>query len=214
MAECCNSSGYRHLFNQREARRNLRRYEAKGLDAMARRLVDELASRDLEGKSVLEVGGGIGAFHLELLEAGAADAVNVELSSGYDEVARELAERKGLVDRVERRMGDFTESAADLKADVVVMHRVICCYPHMERLMASAASSSRQLLAATFPPRNLVARLLVRLGNAWCRVSGVDFRAYVHPPEAILEAARRAGFAVAFRDRSWRWHAVVLERVA
>ncbi len=94
---------------------------------MARQLVDHLVSGGMEGRSVLEIGGGIGAIQLELLKAGAERTVNVELSGGYEPVATELLERARLGDRVERRIGDFTELAADLEADDVVMNRVICC---------------------------------------------------------------------------------------
>jgi len=212
MSDCCNPSGYRHFFNQREARRSLRNYDKKGLDKMARMVVDYVVSRGVEGRSVLEVGGGIGALQVELLEAGALGAVNVELSSGYEIVAAELLERQGLGDKVQRRLGDFTELAAGLEADDVVMNRVICCYPNMERLMAAALSSSKRFVAATFPRDRAAAKMAIGLGNAYCRIRKVDFRAFVHPPEAILETARRAGFDVAFRDRNFIWHGVVFEK--
>jgi Methyltransferase domain len=211
--DCCDPSGYRHFFNEREARDDLRRYEKKGLDTMARRIVDYVASRGLVGRSVLEVGGGIGALHVELLKAGAVHAVNVELSNGYERVAAELLEREGLEDRVVRRLGDFTELAEGLHADDVVMNRVVCCYPDMERLMDAALSSSRRFVAATFPRSSLVSRFVVGLVNGWCRVSGIDFRVFVHSPEAILRTARDAGFDVAFRDHDLVWQGVVLERM-
>lgn len=161
---------------------------------------------------MLEVGGGIGALVIELLKAGASDAINVELSNGYEKVATELLEREGLRDRVERRLGDFTELAAGLEADDVVMNRVICCYPDMERLMGAALSSSRRFVAATFPRDRAGAKMAIGLGNTYCRVRKVDFRAFVHPPEAIMETARKAGFDVVFGDRSLIWHGVVFER--
>jgi magnesium-protoporphyrin O-methyltransferase len=214
MSDCCNPSGYRHFFNQKEARRNLRHYDKKGLDKIAQRMVDYLASRGVEGRSVLEIGGGVGALQVELLKAGAADAVNVELSGGYENVAAELLEREDLANKVVRRLGDFTELAAGLEADDVVMNRVICCYPNMERLMGAALSSSRRFVAASFPRDRAGSRVALALGNAYCRIRRVDFRAYVHPPGAILETARKAGFEVAFRDRDYIWHGVVFEKAS
>ncbi|MGH3651208.1 MAG: hypothetical protein ACRDU9_10925, partial [Acidimicrobiia bacterium] len=183
-----------------------------GLNKMARRLVDYLVVRGLEGRSVLEVGGGIGALHLELLEAGASGAVNVELSDGYESLARELLDRQGMGDRVQRRLGDFTELAAELVADDVIMNRVICCYPNMERLMGAAMSASKRFVAATFPRDRVFVRLGIAFENAVCRVRNVDFRGFVHPPDGIVKTARDAGFEVAFRDRDWFWHGVVFER--
>lgn len=213
MSDCCNPAGYRSFFNDREARRSLRNYDKRGLDKMARSMVDFLISQDVAGKTVLEVGGGIGAIQVELMKGGAASAVNIELSEGYEDVATQLMLREGVSDRVERRVGDFTTVAPELNADYVVMNRVVCCYPFMERLMGAAVSSAERFVAATFPRERLVAKLGVSLGNTYCRMRGIDFRAFVHPPKAITDTAAAGGFEVAFHDRDLIWNAVVFERI-
>jgi hypothetical protein len=212
MSDCCNPAGYRHLFNQKEARRSLRKYDKRGLDNMARSMVDYLKSRDVKGRSVLEAGGGIGAIQVELLKAGASSSVNVELSGGYEGVAIDLLEREGLRDRVARHVGDFTELAGAFEADDVVMNRVICCYPFVERLMGAALSSSRRFVAATFPRDRLGAKVALAFGNTYCRMRGVDFRAFIHPPEKITAAAGARGFRTVFDDHNFIWNAVVWER--
>jgi magnesium-protoporphyrin O-methyltransferase len=214
MSECCNPSGYRRFFNQKEAQRHLRKYQRKGIDGMTRSLLDYMTSRGMEGRSVLEAGGGIGAVQIELLRAGASSAVNVELSAGYEGIASELLEREGLTGRVQRRIGDFTEMAGNLEADDVVMNRVICCYPFMDRLMNAAMSSSRRFVAAVFPRDHLGSRFMVATGNTCCRIRGVDFRSYIHSPDEIVETAEREGFDVAFHDRDFIWNAVVFEKRA
>src|SRR5438034_9158591 len=90
MAGCCTPSGYRKIFGARTARRDVRRYRRRGLDAAARKIVGFLAGRGVAGDAVLEVGGGVGAIQLELLKAGAAKATNVELSPAYEPYAAEL----------------------------------------------------------------------------------------------------------------------------
>lgn len=212
MSDCCNPTGYQDFFNEREARRNLRAYDRRGLDNMAATTVEYLLSRGMEGKTVLEVGGGIGAIQVELLREGAASTVNVELSAGYENVAAKLLQREGLTDRVERRVGDFTDLAPGLEADDVVMNRVICCYPFMDRLMDAALSSSRRFVAATFPRDRLGTKFALSIGNTYCRIRGIDYRAFVHPPEAIVATATTNGFEVAFQDRDFIWQAVVFER--
>jgi hypothetical protein len=214
MPGCCDPSGYETLFGPKEARRTLRTYDRRGLNRMAGRTVEYLASRGVDGHRILEVGGGIGAVHVELLKAGAAGAVNVELSHGYQEAAAELIRRERLEGLVEQRIGDFTEMAAEMEADDVIMNRVLCCYPEMERLMNAGLSASRHFLLAVFPRDRLVFRLAVRAENTYHRIKGVGFRAYIHSPEAIMATANRAGFEVAFDDRDLGWHGVVFERVA
>ena len=205
--------GYQDFFDDKEARRRLRHYDKKGLDPMAQSMVDYLVSRGVGGRTVLEAGGGIGAIQVELLKAGAARAVNVELSEGYEGTASRLLAREGLGDRVERRIGDFTQVAPDLKADDVVMNRVICCYPFMERLVGTALGSSRRFLAATFPRDRLASKVAMSIGNLYCKVTGVDFRSYMHSPEEIIATGRAAGFEPVHQDRDFIWNAVVFEKV-
>jgi hypothetical protein len=214
MPDCCNPSGYERLFDSRAARNNLRHYDKHGLNKMARRMVEYLKGRGLDGHRIIEVGGGIGAVQVELLKAGAVNAINVELSDGYEEVAAQLVSREGLDGRVERRIGDFTEIARGMEADDVIMNRVICCYPHMERLMNAALSASRQFVAATFPRDRMMFHVYVGLEDLYNRMRGVDFRAYIHPPQDILETATRAGYEVAFNECDFMWHGVVFENAA
>ena len=78
MARCCAPSEYRRFFNSRVAAKDARRYRRDGLSETARDLV-RLAG-DVRGESVLDIGGGIGALSLELLEVGAGRATSVEIS--------------------------------------------------------------------------------------------------------------------------------------
>src|SRR5436190_16718986 len=137
VSACCSPTDYRRLFSRKFAARDLKRYRKRGLTGTSRALVD--LAGDVSGASVLDVGGGIGAIELELLERGAERATNVELSGGYEEAAAELLAERGLVERVERRVADFVAAADIVPHDVVVMHRVVCCYPDVDALVGAAA---------------------------------------------------------------------------
>ena len=79
---------------------------------------------------MLEVGGGIGSLQIELLEAGADHAANVEIIDSYETTARSLIAEHDLEARAERLIADFAQHPERAPAaDVVIMHRVICCYP-------------------------------------------------------------------------------------
>src|SRR5258708_13354774 len=98
------------MFREKEAQGDARSYRRKGLDPPSRRIFDYLKQRGVEGRTVLEVGGGVGAIQIELLKAGAARAISVELTPTYEEVALELLHAAGLEDRPERRVIDFPPS--------------------------------------------------------------------------------------------------------
>src|SRR5260221_125431 len=78
--------------------------------------------------------------------------VGIELTPTYEDAASDLLRESGGEDRLERRMGDFVEAAADVQAAVfVVLNRVICCYPDMPKLAGAAAQPARMMLVLTFP---------------------------------------------------------------
>ena len=212
MSACC-SRGYERFFGKRVARRDARRYRRRGLDRTAQRLVDELAARDVGGASVLEPGGGVGGLDLELLKRGAARATVIELSHGYDPEAAALARESGMAERIERRHGDFVELSALMDdADVVVMHRVVCCYPDPERLVGAASSHARRLLALSFPRDTWWLRWAARCGNVFFRLIG-GIETYIHPPAVVEQAAESAGLTTLLHEPAGRvWRVAVFER--
>ena len=165
MASCCPSRDYHRFFNQRFARRLANRYTKRGLDPTAQTMVEFLQALGIEGASVLEIGGGIGEIEVELLKAGAARAENLELSSAYQEPARTLAAQAGIQGRTDWRIHDLAQDpGAVTPADLVVPHRVVCCYPDYERLLGAAADHARRALVFSYPPpQPAVACLLWRV---------------------------------------------------
>ena len=186
------------------------RYRRRGLDPTARLLFESVRGK---GSTVLEIGGGVGEIEIELLRAGAERATNVELTPVYDNEADKLLREAGLEGRAERRYGDIVnEPTLAEPADVVVMHRVVCCYPDMPALMDAAADRARRALALSFPRDTWWMRLFARGFNAWRRLRRDDFRFFVHPPAGILAAAAAHGLHVT-RDHEGRiWRIAALER--
>lgn len=213
MPACCGTDAYAQLFDEKNARRDAREYLKRGLDPTARRMVDEIVRRGVTDASVLEVGGGIGAFEIEILRSGAARATNVEIVGTYEQAARELLETVGLTSRVDRKVLDFASSADAVKnADIVVLHRVICCYPDMEALVSAAAGHANRILALSFPSAKWWWRVGQWLSRGWFRLRGCAFRFYLHDPRKILATAESGGFRPVVRRRGLVWETAVLER--
>jgi magnesium-protoporphyrin O-methyltransferase len=211
---CCSPAGCGAIFGARAAERDARGYRRRGLRGSARWLFEALCDGGVDGRTVLEAGGGVGALQIELLEAGAARAVNVEIVDGYEREAAALLAEHDLDGRAERRIGDFAGDEQDLPvADIVVMHRVLCCYPDADALTAAACRHARERVALTIPRRAWWVRAGLAAANAWLRVRRIAFRAYAHRPEAILRVARSHGFDVERRTRGVGiWESVVLRR--
>src|SRR5207237_2152264 len=90
VSDCCTPKGYRQIFSEKNAAGEAKRYRRKGLDGTSKRIFDFISERGVEGKTLLEVGGGIGAIEIELLKAGMARATHVELTPTYAAAASDL----------------------------------------------------------------------------------------------------------------------------
>jgi 2-polyprenyl-3-methyl-5-hydroxy-6-metoxy-1,4-benzoquinol methylase len=207
MSGCCDPRGCDRMFDDRFAKHQATRYRKKGLDRTARRMVDLLAERGVDGATVLEIGGGVGDIQIELLRLGAASATNLELSPGYEAEAARLLDETGLTGRVDRRLADIaTDPDAAGPADIVILHRVVCCYPDFPTLLAAAARHARSQLVFSFPPRNAVSRTVVGIQNRLLGWGGRRFRTFAHAPTAMLAVLAEHGLhaTVAHHGAVWQ----------
>jgi 16S rRNA G966 N2-methylase RsmD len=213
VASCCDPGGYERIFGDRFARSLARRYRRRGLGRPEQRIVDFCVEQGVEGASVLEIGGGVGELQLELLRRGASRATNLELVDSYDEQARSLATAAGVADRVQRKRIDIATHSDEVEpADIVVLHRVVCCYPDYPRLLTAAAEHARKMLVFSHPPRNALSRSILVTQNGWFRLTRNSFRTFAHPPEAMVEVARSRGLEVAYRHTRGVWQVAGLTR--
>lgn len=180
---------------------------------MAKRIVQFIRENGIRDATVLEIGGGVGEIQIELLNEGASRTTNLEISTNYEREAIRLLECAGAADRVTRRILDIARSGAEVEpADVVVLHRVVCCYPDYQALLSAAGSHARRLLVYSHPADNPATRAMIWSENAIRRVRRNAFRAYVHPPEAMVAAAEAQSLNATYRYHSWDWDVVGLKR--
>jgi hypothetical protein len=212
--ECCSAnSACAEFFGERIARRALRRYRKKGLDEDARRMVAWAGEAGLDGVSVLEVGGGIGAVAARLLHQGAERAVNLEVAPGWEPFARSLAAAEGIEGRSAFRVGDLLlDPDVAEPADVVALQRVVCCNPEGVRLAGLAAGLTRRVLVLSYPRDAAWTRWGVAAANLLERLRRQSFRAFVHSPTAILAAAVAEGLELVHRERGTVWEIAALRR--
>jgi 2-polyprenyl-3-methyl-5-hydroxy-6-metoxy-1,4-benzoquinol methylase len=91
MVGCTGYCAAEAQFDHKVAERDLGRYRRRGADATTRLMLAELRRWPLEGRRLLDVGGGIGVISKELAGTGVASATIVEASPAYLEVARREA---------------------------------------------------------------------------------------------------------------------------
>ena len=89
---CCQQCvGIEKIFNDKSARRELKRYQKKGPDKTTQLLIDFIVGQGVAEATLLDIGGGVGAIQLELLKSGVSQVVNVDASSAYLKTAQQEA---------------------------------------------------------------------------------------------------------------------------
>lgn len=164
---------------------------------------------------LLEIGGGAGALHQDLLRQDKiAYATGIDASSGYLTAARENAAHFGLEEKVFYRQADFALDAEALdSAEIVILDRVICCYPNLDQLLGKAANHATRFLAITYPVDRWYTRWVVRAVNAVLTLIGSGYHPYVHSETEIQAIATAAGLTATARDRHFLWQMQLFERL-
>jgi magnesium-protoporphyrin O-methyltransferase len=204
MPDCC--SPIESYFDEQYAQAELRRYRRGRLDAPTRRLLRVVRAEAANPTSILDIGGGVGVLTHELLRDRNASGTYVDGSSAHVRAARNEAQRLGHAERVRFVHGDFLDVVDDIEpADVVVMHRVVCCYPDAERLLTAAAGLARRALVFSYPRDIWLLRAEIAVGN-WIRARRPGgFRAYVHPQRLLDSTLAAAGLTRQSRDGTPYW---------
>ena len=193
MSCCRQCAGIEREFNAQLAARELSAYRRGGVRGTTRLLIDLLREGPVEGASLLDIGGGIGAIQHELAPA-ASRIISVEASSAYLEAQKRESARRGYEDRITYLAGDFVAQAGAVPdSDIVTLDRVICCYHDMPALVTRSAARARRLYGAVFPRRTWWNALGVVLLNVVSRLRRSPFRSFLHSPERIDGLLRDAG---------------------
>lgn len=176
-------------------------------------MVDGLVRAGIAGASLLEIGCGVGALHQRLLEQGAARAVGVDLAQPVLDEARAWAGERGLAARVDYRLGDFVDIHAKLPAaDVVLLDKVICCYPDAETLVARSLAKAGRLYAYTLPRDRWATRVGVAITGLGLWLLRSAFRTYVHDPARVAAWVTAAGFKPVYLKCTFLWRTEVFRR--
>ena len=200
-------------FDQKLAERELQKYGKKGPGKPTRILLDAIQSAGVEGLTLLDIGGGVGAIQSELFKSGLSQATEVEGSSAYLEAAKKEAERQGYLDQVNFIHGDFVEMVKEIPtADIVTLDKVICCYPDLQTLVGLSSQRAGKIYGVIYPVNTWWMKFGVRIPNFFFKIKDNPFRLYVHPTQAIEALIRESGLKRKFYRKLFMWHVAVYQR--
>lgn len=209
----CQCQGIEELFNQRTVAQDVQNYHRKGPDKTTRWLLEALKEAGVQGLTLLDIGGGVGAIQHDLLANGVQSGTDVDASTMYLQAARDEARERGLADRLRFRHGNFVDLAGQLEpAGVVTLDRVICCYDDMRGLVDYSAARAEKLLGLVYPRDTWWMRLGMRLLNFFMRLRRNPYRGFVHPTAEVDALVRKHGLQQRFHRQGLAWQVVVYAR--
>jgi len=209
---CCEITD--NAFSESEARSERKSYSRNGPAKQTRLILEAIHTLGLKNADLLDIGGGIGAIHHELLKDVANQATHVDASSAYLKEAKAEAARRGHGERVKFIHADFIDVASDLpKADIVTLDRVVCCYPDFRKLLKAAADHSRKALALTYPREVWYIRIGLKVANFFQHLRKDPFRGFLHPVAEMDSLIKREGFERVSLRRLFIWEIVLYQRV-
>lgn len=160
-------------------------------------LVSGLQEIGLEGRSILEVGSGPGDLTRLLVQLGAARARGIDLAAQTVEEARKRAAEEHLADKIEYIVGNGANQALD-PHDIVVLDKVICCYPDWRELVGNTSSAARHGYGFVIPrsqgPSAFIVRAFIAILGFTLKLRRCGFKPYVHDYSQIDSHLRQRGF--------------------
>lgn len=210
---CCEMEN--NTFGEDEAKANLKAYRRRGPAKQTKLILEAVRSLELKQTSLLDIGGGIGTIHHELLKDVANQATHIDASSAYLKIATEEAKRLGHGEQVTFIHADFTDVAAELpQVDVVTLDRVVCCYPNMRELLKAASSKSRKALAMTYPREVWYTKSVIAIMNFFQRLRKDPFRVFVHPVREMEALLNEAGLQRIATRKLFIWEMALYQRAS
>lgn len=211
---CCPHSQSAGKFFSFFAKSYRRRFAKKGFETSQQQLIEGITQANYQGKTLLEIGCGVGHFHQILIEQGAKSATGIELAAKMLAEAKDWARQRGLAGKTNYIEGDFISVAPNLEsADIVIMDKVVCCYPDADSLIHSSLEKCHSAYALTYPRKIWYTRLGTQILALILKLAGSDFRPYVHDPKQIELWITEQGYNKIFQNQTAVWLTQVYKKL-
>ncbi|MDE3057692.1 MAG: methyltransferase domain-containing protein [Bacteroidota bacterium] len=217
MSTCCQGSGQcepANKFFSKISKRYARRFHRKGAAKEQRLLLEGIRREPSQGKTVLDIGCGVGALHLSLLKEGAAFATGIDAAEGMVKKAQQLAEEFGVAEKTSYINGDFVDHAEQLHdAEITMLDKVVCCYEDVGTLIKKSTRKTAGTYALTHPKENLLTQALFKLHIALAKLFHWKFHPFWHDWQRMREMIIGEGFTCIYDNATFSWRVLVYKRV-
>jgi len=208
---CC---GADQFFDLKGAQKKMKKFKLKGAGKITKRLLKTLLLQGVNGKTLLDIGGGIGAIQWIFLENGGEKTTDVDASTEYLKVAEAHAIENKMEENTQFIHGDFIDRSDEIqKHDFVTLDKVVCCYPDYKSLLGLALDKCNETIALSFPVGGPISKFVAIFENIYFYFKKNPFGTYIHSPKEIESFILDHGFQKVKKSISFPWHVQIYRRL-
>ena len=201
---CCGADLF---FDKKTAEKEHRQYQKNGPARVTAKIIQQLENQGVEGKSLIDVGGGIGALQWWFLSEGGAKTSDIDASSGYLNHTKNYAKEKGWESKTDFILGDCTDNYQKLSdPDFITLDKVVCCYPNYREILESTCKKSRSHISLTYPMDGIISQIVRSFVGITFLLKKNPFRPYIHSVANIRGIFAEQGYKRIAHDMAFPWH--------
>jgi len=201
---CCGTDKF---FDRKTAEKQYKEYLKKGPSRVSAKIIEQLKPFEPKGKSMIDIGGGIGTLQWWFLENGGNKTIGIDASSGYLEKAKKHAKEKGWLDRTEFLMGDCTDVYPNIaSADFITLDKVICCYPNYIDIIESTCKKQPKYISLSYPMDGVISDGVRALGALALMLTKNSYRPFVHKVKDVRNLFKTNGYKRVAYNLAFPWH--------
>jgi magnesium-protoporphyrin O-methyltransferase len=215
MSSCCptSSSAGTDKFFSKNSKKYIKRFRKKGLAKEQRFLLEGISRSSFTGKTILDIGCGVGGLHLTMLTQGATSAHGIDMSEGMLANARQLSAEMGFGKSTTYLHGDFVEqSSATPRSDIVIMDKVVCCYGDLDVLLERSMEKANSVYALTFPRDRFLVRTVAQSAILFGKLFHWSFSPFWHDWGNMIQMICDNGFNKDYQNQTFLWTVCVFRR--
>jgi magnesium-protoporphyrin O-methyltransferase len=201
---CCGADLF---FDEKIANKEYKTYLKNGPSRVTSKIISQIEKVTIKGKSLVDVGGGIGAIQWWFLQNGGQETVDIDASSGYIKKAQEHANKNNWNNRTQFIMGNCTDVYDQVApSEFITLDKVICCYPDYEEILEATCGKSKAYVSVSYPMDGLISNAIRALGALFFLLKKNPYRPYVHAVSSIRATFNTHGYERVAHDLAFPWH--------
>ena len=210
---CCTTQQGTNKFFSRFSKRYGKQFRKKGLLKEQRLLIEGIAQASVTGKSILDIGCGVGSLHFELLKKGASKSMGVDMAEGMLDQAKTFSRDLGLEEKTEYRIGDFALLNGSVPAaDITMLDKVVCCYQNVDLLVERSTEKTNEAYGLTFPHDIFPIRAFFKIQIFVGKLLRWSFHPWWHDWNQMCRRIESRGFRESYRNNTFVWTIRVYRR--